>query len=267
MRKRGGFFGSPPDAALDSREGPETRLNWKFTKQGIRLDRILKALILLMFATGFLLAPGTFARAIASDHAKADHNDKLAAILTRVQNHYQKTNTLKAKFTENIAAADGRKRDRSGTVYYRKPGKMRWDFDGTETETIVSDGKELYTYASDLNQVMKAPLARVFKSSAPVAFLLGVGDIKHDFTASLPASPPADGLVHVDLTPRKGGELIEVGLDPKSYDLVWMKITDQLGNSTTLRLIDPQTNIALQDSLFVFDPPKGADIVEAPGAP
>jgi len=229
------------------------------------LNRILKVLILALFATGFLLAPAS--HAIASDDAKADHNDELATLLTRVQNHYQKTGTLKAKFTENISAADGRKRDRTGTVYYRKPGKMRWEFDGPEPEIIVSDGTELYTYASDLNQVMKAPLARVFKSSAPVAFLLGVGDLKRDFTASLPASPPADGLVHLDLTPKKGGELIELGLDPKSYDLLSMKISDPLGNSTTMRLIDPQTNVALQDSLFVFEPPKGADIVEAPGAP
>jgi len=230
------------------------------------LKRISKLLVLVAVVTGFMLGTGAFSPARAADDGKPEGNQKLDAILKRVQTHYQKTTTLKAKFSENIVAADGRKRDRSGTVYYQKPGKMRWDFEGPETETIVSDGKELYTYAPDLNQVMKAPLQRVFKSSAPVAFLLGVGDIKRDFKASLPESPPSDGLVHVALSPKKGGEVIELGLDPHSYDLVWMKIADELGNATTMHLEDIHTNMTLNDSLFVFEVPKGADIVEAPGA-
>lgn len=234
-----------------------------------RVKWMAQYLILVAVLAGFLAGPGAPSRASASDDTpseRVERNDKLDTILRRIQTHYQKTTSLKAKFSENIVAVDGRKRELGGTVYYRKPGKMRWDFGGPEAETIVSDGQELYTYAPDLNQVMKAPLERVFKSSAPVAFLLGVGDIKRDFKATLPVSPPSDGLVHVSLSPKSGGEVIELGLDPRSYDLVWMKIVDQLGNATTLRLDDIHTNIALNDSLFVFEPPKGADIVEAPGA-
>ena len=211
---------------------------------------------------GLILGPTAYSRAQTPDGA--DHKDRLDTILRRIQSHYQKTNTLKARFTENIVAADGRKRERSGTVYYQKPGKMHWDFDEPKGETIVSDGRELYTYAPDLNQVMKAPLEQVFKTSAPVAFLLGVGDIKRDFKAALPASPPSDGLVHVILTPKMGGELIDLGVDPHTYDLTSMKVEDQLGNSTTFHLQDRQTNVALNDSLFRFEVPKGADIVEAP---
>ena len=237
---------------------------------GMTGKRISRMAILAIVIAGFVPGSPTLRVAIASGDAPSasdQRNEKLDAILKRIQTHYQKTISLKAKFSENIAAADGRNRERSGMVYYRKPGKMRWDFGGPEAETIVSDGQELYTYAPDLNQVMKAPLDRVFKSSAPVAFLLGVGDIKRDFKASIPASPPSDGLVHVALTPKSGGEVIELGLDPHSYDLVWMKIADQLGNTTTLHLDEIHTNVALNDSLFVFEPPKGADIVEAPSAP
>ncbi len=199
--------------------------------------------------------------------AQVNQSGKLDAILKRIQTHYQKTDSLTARFSENIAGANGMKRARAGKVYYRKPGKMRWEFAGTEAETIVSDGKDIYSYQPDLNQVMKAPLARVFKSSAPAAFLLGVGDIKRDFKASIPEPPPADGLVHVALSPKGGGETIELGLDPKSYNLTWLRITDQLGNVSTLRFSDIQSNIALNDAIFAFVPPKDADIVEAPGLP
>ena len=199
--------------------------------------------------------------------ASVNQSSKLDTILKRIQIHYHKTDSLTAGFSEDIAAANGMKRARAGKVYYRKPGKMRWEFIGPEAETIVSDGKVLYSYQPDLNQVMKAPLARLFKSSAPAAFLLGVGDIKRDFKASIPEPPPSDGLVHVSLSPKSGGETIELGLDPQSYDLTWLRITDQLGNVSTLRFEDIRTNIALNESIFAFEPPKDADIVEAPGLP
>ncbi len=205
-----------------------------------------------------------FAGTTTAAGALANQSSKLDAILKRIQIHYQKTDSLTAGFSEDIAGASGMKRAREGKVYYRKPGKMRWEFTGAEAETIVSDGKDLYSYQPDLNQVMKAPLARVFKSSAPAAFLLGVGDIKRDFKASIPKAPPADGLVHVALSPKGGGETIELGLDPQSYDLKWLRLTDQLGNVSTLQFGDIRSNIALNDAIFAFEPPKDADIVEAP---
>lgn len=223
-------------------------------------------------AVGLAIAIGASGGAFAGTTtkaagARANQSGKLDTILKRIQIHYQKTDSLTAQFSEDIAAANGMKRARDGKVYYRKPGKMRWEFTGTEAETIVSDGKDIYSYQPDLNQVMKAPLARVFKSSAPAAFLLGVGDIKRDFKASIPEPPPSDGLVHVALSPKGGGQTIELGLDPQSYDLKWLRITDQLGNVSTLQFRDIRTNIALNESIFAFEPPKDADIVEAPGLP
>ncbi len=216
-----------------------------------------------------MFTPGIWADTSVTDSSAsgAAHAANLGTILKRLQVHYQKTKTFRAKFNEEIAAASGARRTRDGTVCYRKPGKMRWEFAGPDSETVVSDGEELYTYTPDLNQVMKAPLRRMVRSSALVAFLLGTGDIKRDFKAELPASPPTDGLVHVVLSPKGGGNVIELGLDSGSYDLASLKITDQLGNVTSLRFSKVQTNVALDDSLFVFEPPKGADIVEAPGAP
>jgi len=221
------------------------------------------ALAILLFASGVTFAGAT----THTRAARTNQSGKLDTILKRIQIHYQKTDSLTAQFSEDIAAANGMRRARAGKVYYRKPGKMRWEFTGTEAETIVSDGRVLYSYQPDLNQVMKAPLARVFKSSAPAAFLLGVGDIKRDFKASIPEPPPSDGLVHVSLSPKGGGETIELGLDPESYDLKWLRITDQLGNVSTLRFEDIRSNISLNDAIFTFEPPKDADIVEAPGLP
>ena len=188
---------------------------------------------------------------------------ELKATLQRVQAHYKDTRTLRAKFDEVILAASGGRRQRQGTVYFEKPGKMRWEFGEPHAETIVSDGKDFYDYAPDLNQVMRTPVRRAFKSAAPVAFLLGMGDMERDFKALVPP-PSSDGLLHVSLVPKGGGDVVELGLDPKNYNLASARVADQIGNITTLNFSDLQSNVALDGSLFHFEAPKGADVIDAP---
>ncbi len=158
-------------------------------------------------------------------------------------------------------------RDRDGTVYYRKPGRMRWEFGGSDQETIISDGTTLYTYQPDLNQVIETPLEQAFRSSSAASFLLGVGNVKHDFDASLPPDSPSDGLKHVVLKPKAGGDTIEAGLDPATLDIRALRLTDQLGNVTYLSFTEMKTGVALDDRMFTFTPPAGVDIVKAPPAP
>ena len=112
---------------------------------------------------------------------------------------------------------------------------MRWDFDPPQTETVVSDGRKLYDYQPDLNQVVEMPIGRAFKSAAPLAFLLGIGNIRRDFIASLTAPAPSDPLLRVLLVPKSGGDRIEMGLNPSTYDLMAVKVIDALGNTTSIR--------------------------------
>lgn len=191
----------------------------------------------------------------------------LRKLLDRLQRHYQQTTSFTAKFNQKITPAGGIERGRDGTVYYRKPGRMRWEFGGNDTETIVSDGTTLYTYQPDLNQVIETPLEQAFRSSSAASFLLGVGNLERDFDASLPAAPPADGLKHVVLKPKADGETIEMGLDPATFDIRSLRLTDQLGNVTYLSFSQIKTGAALDDKMFIFTPPAGVDIVKAPPAP
>jgi outer membrane lipoprotein carrier protein len=203
-------------------------------------------------------------------HAASDNPDspQLKTLLDRLQKHYQQTTSFSAKFKEQITPAGGAKREREGTVYYRKPGRMRWEFGGQDQEIIVSDGKQLYSYQPDLNQVIETPVEQAFRSSSVAAFLLGIGNIERDFEARLPAtSAPADGLKHVVLKPKNAGDTIEMGLDAKTLDLRTLRLTDALGDVTELSFTNINYDAPLDDKLFAFIPPAGADIVKAPQQP
>lgn len=222
--------------------------------------------IVAIVAAGVALL-ASLSPAVADQQAGGGLKAADSAVLDRIQAHYQHTNSFSAKFTEELTGIGGNQRTRTGRVSYKRPGKMRWDFDPPRTETVVTDGHQLYDYQPDLNQVMELPIARAFKSAAPLTFLLGMGNLRRDFNVTIVPGSASDPLLHLIMTPKGGGDRIEMGLKPSTYDLATAKVTDALQNTTALRFSDVRTNVELADSLFNFHAPPGADVVTAPGGP
>jgi outer membrane lipoprotein carrier protein len=218
-------------------------------------------------AIAIALAIGSPVRAENIAPVNAPNTSGLKQVLDRLQRHYRDTNSFSAKFNEEITTVGAPKRERSGVVSFRKPGRMRWEFAAPEVQTIVSDGDMLYSYDPDLNQVVETPLKQALKSSSATSFLLGMGNINRDFKAAFAKSVASDGLVHLLLDSKAGGYKIEIGLDPKSYNLMTLRLTDQLGDVTKVDFSDIHNNVELPDSVFAFKAPAGADIVSAPATP
>lgn len=221
---------------------------------------IFPAIVLLVLAA----AP---ARLETMAPAGAPVGKDLKRVLDRLQKHYRDTNSFTAKFNEEIATVGAPKKQRQGMVSFRKPGRMRWEFETPEKQTIVSDGETLYSYDPDLNQVVETPLKQALKSSSATSFLLGIGNINHDFKAAFASPPTPTGLIDLILDAKTGGYKIEVGLDPNTYDLMKLTLTDQLGDVTRIDFTDIHDNVELPDSIFAFKAPPGADIVTAPASP
>jgi len=228
------------------------------------MNRIWKAIFPAIALLMLVAAP---ARLETMAPAGAPISKDLKRVLDRLQKHYHDTNSFTAKFNEEIATVGAPKRQRQGTVSFRKPGRMRWEFETPEKQTIVSDGETLYSYDPDLNQVIETPLKQALKSSSATSFLLGIGNINRDFKAAFASPPTPTGLIDLILDAKTGGYKIEVGLDPKTYDLTKLTLTDQLGDVTKIDFTDIHDNVELPDSIFAFKAPPGADIVTAPASP
>ena len=213
-----------------------------------------------------LIAPASI-RSETMAPAGPPPSKELKQALDRLQKHYHDTNSFTAKFNEEITTVGAPTRKRSGTVSFRKPGRMLWEFQEPEKQTIVSDGETLYSYDPDLNQVVETPLKQALKSSSATSFLLGIGNINRDFKAAFANPPQPTGLVNLILDAKTGGYKIEVGLDPKTYNLMTLTLTDQLGDVTKVDFSDIHDNVELADSTFAFKTPAGADIVTAPATP
>jgi outer membrane lipoprotein carrier protein len=213
--------------------------------------------ILAIMLIAAVATPGTACEAAKS--GKADFNRLLDAL----QQHYQETSSFSARFAEEITPVGAPARRRDGIVYFRKPGRMRWEFETPTKELVVSDGSTVYSYDPDLNQVVETPLRQALRAPGATEFLLGAGNLKTDFDASAVTPLPDDGLVHLLLKPKKGGDGIEIGLDPKTCDIRSLHIKDQIGNLTAIRFSNINKQAKFDEGKFEFKVPEGADVVRS----
>src|ERR1700676_834093 len=89
-----------------------------------------------------------------------------------VDDHYNRLHTLQADFTE-IYRGDGGERGEAGTLWLKKPRKMRWEYRSPKEKLFVSDGQAVWFYLPAEKQVRKTTLKKLDDVRSPLAFLLG----------------------------------------------------------------------------------------------
>ncbi len=187
----------------------------------------------------------------------------LADIVKKLQARYESTAGFRANFTQQVESATlGQKVESRGTVVFKKPGRMRWEFTEPK-QTLVSDGKFFWFYQPAENQVIKTPFQNAFSSSTPASFLLGVGKLDKDFSVALTSENAEAYLLR--LTPKQDPEAIgtlDLTVDTKTYDIEQAVVTDPLGNITRLQLTDIDRAAPIKDETFHFKAPAGVDVVE-----
>ena len=89
-----------------------------------------------------------------------------------VDRHYNDLQSLQTQFTESYRGA-GMQRQESGTLWLKKPGKMRWEYASPREKLFISDGKVAWFYVPGESRVQKAPVSKIDDLRSPLRFLLG----------------------------------------------------------------------------------------------
>src|SRR6266446_5807881 len=90
------------------------------------------------------------------------------ALARAVDEHYNRLRTLQAEFTE-LYRGSGIERTESGTLWLKKPGKMRWEYRSPREKLFVSDGKNVWFYVPDDRQARKTPAKDIDDLRSPLA--------------------------------------------------------------------------------------------------
>jgi len=186
------------------------------------------------------------------------------AIVDRLQKTYDSTADFTADFRQETEVKTLNKSLRAaGKVYFKRPGKMLWRYDEPKGQFVLADGKHLYFYQPEQNQVIKSPLKNAFRGDVPLSFLLGLGNLKKEFTATLKSSDQSNHVLRLEPKSEAGGfSEILLAVSKASSDIAWVSIRDAAANLTTIQLSGIRKGVGLNDSQFQPQIPAGADVVE-----
>src|SRR6058998_3171459 len=153
-----------------------------------------------------------------------------------------------------------------GAVYLKKGGKLRWEYSEPTKQEIVSDGKNLWVYTPQLNQVNVGDAPEALAGPAG-SFLAGLGKVHEHFTVRFlnPEQPQdIDGHWVLDLTPKQPlptlARLI-LAVDATTWEVRQAVVYDAFENTVTMRFTKVAINSSLPDGLFTFVAPKGVATV------
>lgn len=189
-----------------------------------------------------------------------------AEVLTKIQAGYGKVGALKARFTQDsfLAALDSAEQS-SGSMWFLKPGRMKWHYTEPEEQLFVVRDKTVWLYQVADRQVVIDNFSDILLTDLPVAFIMGLGDLGRDFTLKGMCDGP-EGLV-LDLAPKpKGGgkeeslSSFKLLVNPDTFFPLGASVKDVGGNVTSIVFEEVELNGGVSQSTFASTFPKGVDV-------
>lgn len=188
--------------------------------------------------------------------------EKDKSIAYKLQEHYDILTKLKADFIQVTEKKGLKMKEISkGTVYFKKPGKMYWDYKEPNGDKLISNGVLMWVLENDLMQAIETP---VNKSTPPLArdFLSGIGDLKKSFNVSI--IEETDRVATLELTPIISQiNLNKMFLKLTKIDMLVKEIVikDSLGTTTTVTLSNIEIDPFIKKGFFEFIVPPGVTLI------
>jgi outer membrane lipoprotein carrier protein len=202
-----------------------------------------------------------------------------SAIRHALEARYQHASTLRAAFFERYTDGSGDAQAESGTVYFSRPGRMRWEYESPESKLFLVDGKSVWFYIPADHTASHAKLKESSDWRTPIALLVGKADLSQlcrklevigapsGSAANSDEQPLAPNDTVLRCTPRgesteaASKQLIFLEVDPEAY-LVRVVIHEAGDLTTEFRFGKWEQNISIPETQFHFQPPPGVSIVD-----
>jgi len=205
------------------------------------MSQLLRAGVLLALLLGGLA--GGPASAAVRDPAAANAED-----VARIENYLNGLRSLRANFVQ--INPDGS--TATGKLYYKRPDKMRLDYDPPSQLLIIANGWDVAYRDAKLKQVN-----HMFTSQTPLGFLL-TDHIRLSGDVTLTKLEHRGGELQATLVqtddPNQGSIILAFSEEP--FELRHWTVIDPQGYATRVLLDHVETDVALDRELFVFRDPK-----------
>jgi outer membrane lipoprotein carrier protein len=217
----------------------------------VELNSILRNFVVVLLAAGISSAiPTPDARTIAQ----------------AVDERYNHLRSLQADFTETYRGA-GMERTESGTLWLKKPGKMRWEYRSPKDKLFLSDGKDAWFYVPGERQVRRTAVKKLDDLRSPLAFLLGKTKLEKELQG-LSLAPDVVPLATGDVTLRGVPKSLADRVSQVLLEITpehWIGrivIEEADGSVTEYRFSNQRENEPVPDQRFVFAVPDGVEVID-----
>jgi len=201
------------------------------------------------------------------------------ATVHALESRYHRARTLKAVFFERYSDGNGGVSAESGTVYFSRPGRMRWEYESPEQKLFIVDGTNVWFYVPADHTASRAMVKESSDWRTPLALLAGKADLgqlcgKIEQVDSFPAAKgggretqPAAGDSILRCVPRgepkTGASSQDVYLETDTDAHLVRVVIREPGNAETeFRFGNWEENLDVPEVKFHFQPPPGVAIVD-----
>jgi len=168
--------------------------------------------------------------------------------------------TMTASFSQHIYAKKRELSQSSGNMAFVRPSQFRWETKKPMEQLLIADGKKIWMYDVDLEQVTVKQQTESMGAAAGLFLSDDKSHLLHDFHVEF----EHEGKIEIfKLKARaKQANIQRVILRFEGEYLESMDLYDQLGQRTAVRFNKAKMNTVLSGKLFQFTPPAGVDVVE-----
>jgi outer membrane lipoprotein carrier protein len=158
----------------------------------------------------------------------------------------------------------------SGAVWFKKPGKMLWEYKTPQVQKIILDGKTLWFYVPEDKQVMKNNFSTI-PQHIVVDLFRGKIVIQEKFKVSfiqeeMKNSRKEISLELIPLVYDPTVKKLTVWVDPEKFYIMRSSLEDEFGTKTMLVFSNITIDKNIPDATFEFTPPPGVEVFEPPQA-
>jgi outer membrane lipoprotein carrier protein len=178
----------------------------------------------------------------------------------RLESYLKGLRSLRSRFEQITLSADGgRMVESQGTLYLKRPGKFRWEYDSPVKQIIIADGKRVWLHDLELDQVSHQSQGKALNGT-PAQLLTADEPLERHFKV-LPWSN-GDQREWVELQPKEEDTQvvkIRIGFVGERLDTLLME--DSFGQLTRFTFSGTKRNPTLDNDLFRFDQSTGGDFL------
>lgn len=168
--------------------------------------------------------------------------------------------TMKASFSQHIYAKKRELSQSFGHMAFVRPNQFRWETQKPMEQLLIADGKKIWMYDVDLEQVTVKQQTESMGAAAGLFLSEDKSRLLHDFYVALEREGQAE--IFTLKARAKEANIQRIMLCFDGEYLERMDLYDQLGQHTVVRFKKAKNNTVLSNQLFHFKPPTGVDVVE-----